>query len=169
MSKLVRLTALIGVLVLASGAPAYARGGGGGGGGGHAGGGGGHFAGGGGGHFAGGGGSHFGGGHAFGGSHGGVGGHHGFSGHHFDGHHGFDGHHDRFRGGAFVGIGPYWDPYWGYWPYGPYAYEPSVPTVTAPPVYIEKPQAGYCPSGQANYPGVQSCAQPWVHVAPQAG
>ena len=171
MSKLVRLTALIGVLVLASGAPAYARGGGGGGGGGHAGGGGGHFAGGGGGHFAGGGGghfaggggAHFGGGHAFGGPHGGFGGHHGG----FDGHHGFAGHHDRFHGGAFVGIGPYWDPYWGYWPYGPYVYD--APTVTAPPVYIEKPQAGYCPSGQANYAGVQSCAQPWVHVAPQAG
>jgi hypothetical protein len=42
MSKLIRLTALIGVLVLAGGAPAYARGGGGG----HGGGGGGHFGGG---------------------------------------------------------------------------------------------------------------------------
>jgi len=160
MRKLARLTALIGVLILASGAPAYARGGGGGGGGGHAGGGGGHFAGGGGGHFAGGGGAHFGGGHAFGGPHGGFGGHHGFA-----------GHHDRFHGGVFVGVdpfwGPYWDPYWAYSPYGAYAYAPSAPA--APPVYIEKPQAGYCPSGQVNYPGVQSCAEPWVHVAPQAG
>src|SRR5437899_8073324 len=59
MGKLVRLTALIGVLVLASGAPALGRGGGGGGG--HGGGGGGHFGGGGG----------LGGGHAAGGPHGG--------------------------------------------------------------------------------------------------
>src|SRR5262249_33102039 len=48
MKKLVRLTALVGVLVLATGAPAYARGGGGGGGGHAGGGGGGRFAGGGG-------------------------------------------------------------------------------------------------------------------------
>lgn len=169
MSKLVRLTALIGVLVLASGAPAYARGGGGGGHGG--GGGGGHF-GGGGGHFGGGGG-HFGGGHAGGGPHGGFGGH-AIAGHHFDGHHGFDGHHFDRHGRVFIGgVGPYWDPYWDpYWAYGPYgayAYAPSSPTVEAPPVYIEKPQAGYCPSGQANYPGVQSCLQPWMSVAPQAG
>ena len=158
MKKLVRLTALIGVFVLASGAPAYARGGGG-----HGGGGGGHF----------GGGAAVGGGHAFGGPHGGFGGHHGFEGHHgFDGHRGFDGHHfdhDRFHDRAFIGFGPYWDPYWGYVPYGPYADAPSAPSVEVPPVYIEKPQAGYCPSGQANYPGVQSCAQPWMHVAPHAG
>ena len=154
MRKLARLTALIAALVLASGAPAYARGGGG-----HGGGfGGGHV----------GGGAHaFGGGHAWGGPHGGFGGHHGFEGHHFDTHH-FD--HDRFHGRAFIGLGPYWDPYWDpYWPYRPYAYVPSTPTVEAPPVYIEKPQAGYCPSGQANYPGVQSCEQPWAHVAPHAG
>ena len=153
MKKLVRLTALIGVLVLASGAPAYARGGGGG----HGGGGG--F----------GGGGHAGGGHAFGGPHGGFAGHHGF-----DGHHGFAGHHfHRFHGGAFGGFGPYWapywDPYWGYWPYGPYSYAPSAPTVEAPPVYIEKPQAGYCPSGPAYYPNVQSCAEPWTHAAPHPG
>src|SRR3989442_14521012 len=60
MGKLVRLTALIGVLVLASGAPAFARGGGGGGG--DGGGGGGHFGGGGG----------LGGGRPAGGAHGGV-------------------------------------------------------------------------------------------------
>ena len=90
MKKLVRVTALIGMLVLASGAPAYARGGGGG----HGGGGG----------FSGGG--HAGGGHAFGGPHGGFAGHHGF-----DGHHGFAGH--RFHGDAFVGFGPYWGPVLG--------------------------------------------------------
>jgi len=161
MRKLLRLTALIGALVLASGAPAYARGGGGG----HGGGGG--F---GGGHAGGfGGGGHAsGGGHAFGGPHGGFGGHHGFDGHRFDGHH----HFDRFHGGAFIGFGPYWDPYWdpwAYWPYGPYAYMPSAPSIQAPPVYIEKPQAGYCPSGGAYYPGVQSCPQPWTRVPPHAG
>jgi hypothetical protein len=36
-------------------------------------------------------------------------------------------------------------------------------------VYIEKPQAGYCPSAPAYYPNVQSCPQPWVRVAPHAG
>ena len=156
MKNLVRLTVLIGALVLASGAPAYARGGGGGG------------------HGGGFGGGHAGGGHAFGGSHGGgFGGHHGFDGHHdFDGHH-FD--HDRFHGRGFIGFGPsfywgpYWDAFWPYGPYGPYAYAPSATSVEAPPVYIEKPQAGYCPSAHASYPDVQSCAQPWVRVAPHAG
>src|SRR3989442_3288238 len=81
MGKLVRLTALIGVLVLASGAPAYARGGGGGGG--HGGGGGGHFGGGGG----------LGGGDAAGGPHGGFFRQHGFAGHHFHGHHRFESRH----------------------------------------------------------------------------
>jgi hypothetical protein len=145
--KLARLTALIGALVLAGGAPAYAHGGGGhggGGGGGHAGGG-------------------FGGGHAFGASHGGFGGHHGFAGHRF--------HHDRFRGDVFIGFGPsfYGDPFWLDEPYGPYAYAPAPLRLEAPPVYIEKPQAGYCPSARASYPDVQSCAQPWVPVAPHPG
>ena len=165
MRKLVRLTALIGALVLASGAPAYARGGGGHGGGGGFGGG--HAGGFGGGGHAFGGGHSFGGGHAFGGPHGGFGGHHGF-GHRFDGHHGFE----RFHGGGVIGFGSYWDPYWdpwAYWPYGPYAYMPSAPSVQGPPVYIEKPQAGYCPSAGAYYPGVQSCPQPWTPVAPHAG
>jgi hypothetical protein len=74
-----------------------------------------------------------------------------------------------FIGGVGPYWDPYWDPYWAYGPYGAYAYAPSSPTVEAPPVYIEKPQAGYCPSGQANYPGVQSCLQPWMSVAPHAG
>src|SRR5262245_8483248 len=127
MKKLLRLTALIGVLVLSSGLPAYAAGGGHGGGGfgggGHAGGG-------------------MGGGHGFGGSHPVAGGHPGFHGHH-------GGHHGRFVGGGFVGVGPLWDPYWGYWPYpyGPYAYPPAPSRFAGPPVYVEKPQAGYCPSG----------------------
>ena len=150
MKKLVRLIALIGTLVLAGGAPAYAHGGGGGGGGGHAGGG------------FGGGGHASSGGHASGGPHGGFGGHHGFAGHGF--------HHHGFHGNVFVGFGPsfYWDPFWPYEPYGPYAYAPSPLSVQAPPVYIEKPQAGYCPSAPASEPGVQSCAQPWVRVAPHA-
>jgi hypothetical protein len=42
-------------------------------------------------------------------------------------------------------------------------------SVEAPPVYIEKPQAGYCPSAPAYYPNVQSCPQPWVRVSPHAG
>jgi hypothetical protein len=36
-------------------------------------------------------------------------------------------------------------------------------------VYIEKRQAGSCPSGAAYYPDAQSCPQPWVQVAPHAG
>jgi hypothetical protein len=102
------------------------------------------------------------GGHGFGGPHGHAFGHHGFA------HRGVDHHHV----GGFVGIGPYWgwDPYW-YDPYayGPYAYGPSETVPAAPPVYIEKPQAGYCPSG-ATYSGdVQSCTQPWLNAAPHAG
>jgi hypothetical protein len=97
------------------------------------------------------------------GGHGG-GGHHGFEGHRFEGHH-------RFHGRGFIGIGPsfYWDPFW---PYGPYGYMPSPTSVEPPPVYIEKPRAGYwyyCPSGHGYYPSVQSCAEPWVRVAPHAG
>ena len=148
MRKLVRLTALIAALLAVSGAPVYAHGGHGGGG-----------------------------GHAFGGPHGGFGGHRGFGGHHgFEGHR-FEGHHG-FHGRGFIGIGPsfYWGPYWDpFWPYGgyaPYAYTPSPVIVDSPPVYIEKPPAGYwyyCPSVRAYYPNVQSCAEPWMRVAPRTG
>ena len=159
MKTLVRLTGLIGVFVILSGAPAYARGGGGGHGGGGGFGGGGHV----------GGGHAFGGGHFVGSAHQGFGGHPGFDGHHFEGHR-FD--HDRFHGRAFVGVGPsfYWDPYWDpYWPYGPYTYAPAPLSVGASPLYVEKPQAGYCGGVAAYYPNVQSCPQPWVRVAPHAG
>ena len=142
MRKLIRLTALIAALLLVSGAPVYAHGGHGGGG-----------------------------GHAFGGPHGGFGGHRGFEGHRFEGHHGF-------HGRGFIGIGPsfYWgpygDPFWPYGSYGSYAYAPSPVMVQPPPVYIEKPPAGYwyyCPSVRAYYPNVQSCAEPWMPVAPRTG
>ena len=151
MRKLVRLTALIAALLLVSGVPAYAHGGGGGGHGG-------------------------GGGRAFGGPHGGIGGH-GFDGHHGFGGHRFEGHHG-FHGRGFVGIGPSfywgsdWDPFWPYGSYGSYAYTPSPVMVQPPPVYIEKPPAGYwyyCPSVRAYYPNVQSCAEPWMPVAPRTG
>jgi hypothetical protein len=102
-----------------------------------------------------------GGGHGFSGSHGGMGGHHGFGERRFGGHH-------RFHGGGFIGD-PYWDPWW---PYGPYAYTPSPVIVEPPPVYIEKPPPGfwyYCPSAQAYYPNVSSCAEPWMRVAPHTG
>jgi len=142
MRKLIRLTALIAALLLVSGAPVYAHGGHGGGG-----------------------------GHAFGGPHGGFGGHRGFEGHRFEGHHGF-------HGRGFIGIGPsfYWgsygDPFWPYGSYGSYAYTPSPVIVQPPPVYIEKPPAGYwyyCASVRAYYPNVQSCAEPWMPVAPRTG
>ena len=172
--KLARLSIVIFALLLVHGAPTYARGGGGGGGG-HAGGGfgGGGYAVGGGGH-APGGGHAFGGGHSVGSGHA-VGGPHagGLSGHHgFDGHHHFGGHHHRFHGSGFVGFAPfYWGPYWDswdpYWGYGPYAYYPSQADVEPPMVYIQKPQAAYCPSGHASYPDAGSCAEPWV-AAPQA-
>jgi hypothetical protein len=141
MRKLGRLTSLIAVLLLVSGAPADARGHGGGGG---------HFS-------------------APSAAHGGgFGGHRGFEGHRFEGHHRL---HDR----GFIGIGPsfYWGSYWDpFWPYGPYAYAPAPAIVEPPPVYIEKPLAGYwyyCPSGGAYYPNVQSCGEPWMRVAPHTG
>src|SRR2546428_12454048 len=90
MSKLVRLTALIGVLVLASGAPAFARGGGGGGG--HGGGGGGHFGGGGG----------LGGGGAAGGARGGVFRPNGVAGAQLRGQHGLRRRHLRPAWGGFI-------------------------------------------------------------------
>jgi hypothetical protein len=87
----------------------------------------------------------------------------------------------RWRGGVFVGVGPWWgSPYWGpaypYWWYPPPYYYPPTVIVEEPKVYIERPPAApppppappadwyYCRSGQAYYPSVQTCPEDWVKV-----
>jgi hypothetical protein len=74
----------------------------------------------------------------------------GFHGGGFHGHPGFPGH-PGFHGRAFIGVAPFvWGP--------GYIYTPP-PVVEAPPAYWY-----YCPSAQAYYPNVPSCAEPWVPV-----
>ena len=89
--------------------------------------------------------------------------------------------HGHFRGGVFIGVGPYWGPY-PYWWYPPpyyayptYVYPPSV-MVEQPPAYLEQqpgapaaPPAStaywyYCASAKAYYPTAPSCPEEWVKV-----
>ncbi len=86
----------------------------------------------------------------------------------------------RWRGGVFIGVGPWWGPpYWGpypYWWYPPPYYYPPTVIIQQPPVYIEQPPAVpppppappaywyYCVSGKAYYPDVQTCPEDWVKV-----
>ena len=89
------------------------------------------------------------------------------------------GHAGGWRGGVFIGVGPYWG--WGYpWYYPPpyYYYPPPTVVVEQPPVYVERQPAPepppappaataywyYCPSAGAYYPSVPSCAEEWVKV-----
>ncbi len=84
----------------------------------------------------------------------------------------------HWRGGVFIGVGPYWRPY-PYWYYPPpYYYPPPTVVVEPPPVYIEQqpapaqaaPPSGsiaywyYCLSAKAYYPSVPSCPEEWVKV-----
>jgi len=102
-----------------------------------------------------------------------------------------------YRGGVYVGVGPY--PYWWYgapyyaypspyyaypppytaYPPSYYSYPPPV-AVEQPPAYIERepapspaapsePQAYwyYCASANAYYPTVPSCPEAWVRVPPR--
>jgi hypothetical protein len=79
---------------------------------------------------------------------------------------GYTWHH--WRGGVYVGVGPYWGPY-------PYYYYP-------PPYYVERPPAApaappapaaassywyYCASATGYYPTVPSCPEEWVKVPPR--
>ena len=86
----------------------------------------------------------------------------------------------HWRGGVFIGVGPYWGyPYWYYPP--PYYYPPPTVVVEPPPVYVEQqpapapaappapPSAAaaywyYCPSAKAYYPTAPSCPEEWVKV-----
>ena len=87
----------------------------------------------------------------------------------------------HFRGGVFIGVGPYWGPYPYWWypaPYYGYPYPPTV-VVEQPPVYVEQQPAApaapaaptaptgywyYCPSAKAYYPSAPSCPEEWVKV-----
>jgi hypothetical protein len=110
---------------------------------------------------------------------GGGGGHGGGRGHGFSHHGHFHGH-----GRVFVGVAPWWGvgwwgPWWYDWPaYYPGYYPYYDPLAAEPPVYIERapadqpPPAGYwyyCESAGGYYPGVQTCPEPWVKVAPREG
>jgi hypothetical protein len=91
----------------------------------------------------------------------------------------------HWRGGVYIGVGPYWGPhpYW-YYPPPPYYYYPPPPVVIQqPPVYVEQQPAAappappappspsaptaywyYCPSAKAYYPTAPSCPEEWVKV-----
>lgn len=93
--------------------------------------------------------------------------------------------HTGWRGGVFVGVGPYWGPYpYPYYYYPPpyYTYSPPPVVVQEPPVYVQQPQQHstvqpapaapeafwyYCPSSRGYYPSVQTCPEPWVKVPPR--
>jgi hypothetical protein len=89
----------------------------------------------------------------------------------------------HWRGGVFIGVGPYWG--WGYpWYYPPpYYYPPPPVVIQEPPVYVERepvpaeappappapPAAAtaywyYCTSAKAYYPSVMSCPEEWIKV-----
>jgi hypothetical protein len=83
----------------------------------------------------------------------------------------------HWRGGVFVGVGPYWGPYPYYYypPPPPYYYSPPTVVIEQPPVYVEQPapppapQAPtafwyYCSSAKGYYPTVASCPEEWVKV-----
>jgi hypothetical protein len=89
--------------------------------------------------------------------------------------------HAGWRGGVFVGVGPYWGPYpYYYYPPPPahYIYRPPTVVVEQPPVYVERPPVEqqpvapaastaywyYCESARGYYPSVPSCAEEWVKV-----
>ena len=83
----------------------------------------------------------------------------------------------HWRGGVFIGVGPYWGPYPYYWyppPY--YVYRPPTVVVEESPVYVERQPAPppappastaywyYCPGAKGYYPTVPSCAEEWIRV-----
>ena len=87
-----------------------------------------------------------------------------------------------WRGGVFVGVGPYWGwpyPYYWYPPPPYYYYRPPTVIVTEPPVYVERPDPPpapaaptaywyYCMSAKGYYPTVPSCPEEWVKVPERA-
>lgn len=91
--------------------------------------------------------------------------------------------HGHWRGGVFIGVGPYWGPYPYYWypPPPPYYYAPPPVVIEQPPVYVEQQPAlppppapaaptaywYYCQSAKGYYPTVPSCPEEWVKVPEQ--
>ena len=86
--------------------------------------------------------------------------------------------HGSVRFGFAFGV-PLYPPAW-YYPPPAYYYPPPVVAVpSAPPVYIERPQAQaqpapqgesfwyYCPDSKTYYPYVQQCASAWRPVSPR--
>jgi hypothetical protein len=84
---------------------------------------------------------------------------------------------NHWRGGVFIGGGPYWGyPYPYYYPPPYYVYPPPPVVIEQPPVYVEQPPAPqaapaappaywyYCPSARAYYPTAPSCPEEWVKV-----
>lgn len=85
-----------------------------------------------------------------------------------------------WRGGVWVGVGPYWGPYpYYYYPPAPYYYPPPTVVIQQPPVYVEQQPAQqmpppppapagsfwyYCSSAKGYYPTVPSCPEEWVKV-----
>lgn len=78
----------------------------------------------------------------------------------------------HWRGGVYVGVGPYWGPYPYYW-YPPPYYRPPAIVIEEPPVYVERPPEArpaptaywyYCTSAKGYYPTVPSCAEEWIKV-----
>ena len=94
---------------------------------------------------------------------------------------GYTWHH--WRGGVYVGVGPYWGPYPYYYPPPYYVYRPPTVVIEEPPVYVERPPAApaappappaaataywyYCSSAKGYYPTVPSCPEEWVKVPPR--
>ena len=83
----------------------------------------------------------------------------------------------HWRGGVFVGVGPYWGPYPYYYypPPPPYYYSPPTVVIEQPPAYVEQPAPPpasqpstafwyYCSSAKGYYPTVASCPEEWVKV-----
>ena len=91
--------------------------------------------------------------------------------------------HGHWRGGVFIGVGPYWGPYPYYWypPPPPYYYTPPPVVIEQPPVYVEQQPAPapppapaappaywyYCSSAKGYDPTVPSCPEEWVKVPEQ--
>jgi hypothetical protein len=88
----------------------------------------------------------------------------------------------HWRGGVFIGVGPWWGPAYPYWwyppPYYPYYYPAPTVIIEQPPVYVEQPTPPpappappaywyYCSSGKEYYPTIQTCPEDWVKVPPR--
>lgn len=78
----------------------------------------------------------------------------------------------EFRGGVWVGPGPYWGYPYPY--YNPYYAAPPVVIQEQPPVYVQPaPQQEeqsywyFCPNPKGYYPYVKQCPGGWLKVVPE--